>query len=150
MFELNPYLLFLMGAILLYYSSELLVSNSILISEKFNIPRILIGGTIIALGTSLPEIVSCVIASSRGHGDLSIGNAYGSNIFNIHMVLGIASIIQPLKVQERIEPDLIIATVLSCMLAALLRLNTKLSKKNGFSLLVIYLGYISGKSLKLI
>ena len=54
MFEASPYLLFFAGALLLYYSSDILVSNAILISEKFNIPRIIIGGTIIALGTSLP------------------------------------------------------------------------------------------------
>ena len=100
MFELNPYLLFLMGAILLYYSSELLVSNSILISEKFNIPRILIGGTIIALGTSLPEIVVSILANLKGSSNIAIGNIIGSNIANIGLVFGICILFKKIRVDK--------------------------------------------------
>lgn len=142
--------LILGGLILLVLGADWLVEGSVNIARLLGLSEWLIGISIVAVGTSLPEIVSSAIASSRGHGDLSIGNVYGSNIFNIHMVLGIASIIHPLKIQERIEPDLIIATGLTCMLAIMLRFNSKLSKTSGFFLLVCYFSYISVKSLNLI
>ncbi len=142
--------LILGGLIFLVSGADWLVEGSVNIARLLGLSEWLIGISIVAVGTSLPEIVSSAIASSRGHGDLSIGNVYGSNIFNIHMVLGFASIIQPLKIQEKIEPDLIIATVLTCMLAIMLRFKSKLSKASGFFLLVCYFSYISVKSLKLI
>ncbi len=138
------------GLILLVFGANWLVEGSVNIARLLGLSEWLIGISIVAIGTSLPEIVSSVIASSRGHGDLSIGNVYGSNIFNIHMVLGIASLIHPLNIQENIEPDLIIATGLTCLFAILLRFNTKLSKMNGLFLLICYFSYISLKSLKLV
>ncbi len=142
--------LILGGLILLVSGADWLVEGSVNIARLLGLSEWLIGISIVAIGTSLPEIVSSAIASSRGHGDLSIGNVYGSNIFNIHMVLGFASVIHPLNIQERIEPDLIIATGLTCMLVILFKFNTKLSKANGFFLLACYFSYISVKALKLI
>jgi len=138
------------GLILLVLGADWLVEGAVNIARLLGLSEWLIGISIVAIGTSLPEIVSSAIASSRGHGDLSIGNVYGSNIFNIHMVLGFASVIHPLNIQERIEPDLLIATGLTCMLVILFRFNTKLSKANGFFLLICYFSYISVKSFKLI
>ena len=142
--------LILGGITLLVYGANNLVEGSVNIARLLGISEWLIGISIVAIGTSLPEIVSSVIASSRGHGDLSIGNVYGSNIFNIHMVLGFASVVHPLKILEKIEPDLIIVAVLSCMLAIFFRFKAKLSKADGLFLVVCYIIYISTKSLKLI
>jgi cation:H+ antiporter len=142
--------LILGGLILLVSGADWLVEGSVNIARLLGLSEWLIGISIVAIGTSLPEIVSSAIASSRGHGDLSIGNVYGSNIFNIHMVLGFASIIHPLNIKENIEPDLLIATGLTCMLVILFRFNSKLSKANGFFLLACYFSYILVKSLKLI
>lgn len=138
------------GLILLVSGADWLVKGSVNIARLLGLSEWLIGISIVAIGTSLPEIVSSAIASSRGHGDLSIGNVYGSNIFNIHLVLGFASLIHPLNIQEKIESDLLIATGLTCMLVILFRFNSKLSKANGFFLLACYFSYISIKSLKLI
>ena len=86
----NPFIVFVLGSVLLFYSSDLLVENSIVVSNKFNIPRFIIGGTIIALGTSLPEIIVSVLANIKGNSGVSIGNIIGSNIANIGLVLGVS------------------------------------------------------------
>ena len=138
------------GLILLVLGANSLVEGSVNIARLLGLSEWLIGISIVAVGTSLPEIVSSVIASSRGHGDLSIGNIYGSNIFNIHMVIGIASVIHPLNIQEKIQLDLLIATALSCLLAILLRFNDKVSKINGVFFLTCYFIYILLKSLNLV
>jgi cation:H+ antiporter len=100
MFESSPYLLFFVGALLLYYSSDILVSNAILISEKFNIPRIIIGGTIIALGTSLPEIIVSILANIKGNSNIVIGNIVGSNIANISFVFGISILFKKIYINK--------------------------------------------------
>ena len=100
MLELSPYFMFFIGAILLYYSSELLVSNAILISERFNIPRVLIGGTIIALGTSLPEIVVSVLANLKGSSNIAVGNIIGSNIANIGLVFGVCILFKKIRLDK--------------------------------------------------
>ena len=92
MFEaiiLNPYLIFIIGGTFLYFGSELLIDNSINIANKFNLSKIFIGSTIVALGTSLPEIVVSIFANLSGNTNIAIGNIVGSNIANISLVLGI-------------------------------------------------------------
>jgi cation:H+ antiporter len=109
-----------------------------------------IGITIIAIGTSLPEIVSSLMAAKRGHGELAIGNIFGSNIFNILMVLGITSILNPLQIREAIHPDLIYTTAFTCLLLILIRLEHNLSKRDGFLLLVGYCSYVGLKGIGII
>ena len=90
--NMNPFLVFFLGAIMLYYGSEYLISYSSYLAEKFNLPNILIGVTIIALGTSLPELVVSLEAGYKQQFDLIIGNIIGSNISNICLVLGVVLI----------------------------------------------------------
>ena len=85
----NPYLIFIIGGTFLYFGSELLIDNSISIANKFNLSKIFIGSTIVALGTSLPEIVVSIIANLNGNTNIAIGNIVGSNIANISLVLGV-------------------------------------------------------------
>ena len=103
-------LLIVIGLIGLVSGAKLLVSGGVSIARNLGIGEWFIGITVVAIGTSLPEIVSSIMAARRGHGEMAIGNIFGSNIFNILMVLGITSIIHPLNVTEPIHPDLIIAT----------------------------------------
>ena len=83
------------GSALLILGSQWLVDSAVTIAEFFNVSNLLIGLTIIALGTSLPELATSVIASFRGERDIAVGNVLGSNIFNILAVLGIAGIVAP-------------------------------------------------------
>ena len=82
-------LLFLLGAMGLYFGSEFFVQNAVVIAKALNVPQFIIGITIVALGTSLPELVTSLVAAVRNHNSISIGNLIGSNIFNVFAVLGI-------------------------------------------------------------
>ena len=141
-------LLILIGLIGLVSGAKLLVSGGVSIARTLGIGEWFIGITVVAIGTSLPEIVSSIMAARRGHGEMAIGNIFGSNIFNILMVLGITSIIHPLNVTEPIHPDLIIATGLTCLLF-ILTLSGKhsLGKISGVILLITYFLYIALKGI---
>ena len=136
-------LLILIGLIGLVSGAKLLVSGGVSIARTLGIGEWFIGITVVAIGTSLPEIVSSIMAARRGHGEMAIGNIFGSNIFNILMVLGITSIIHPLNITEPIHPDLMIATGLTCLLFILmLRGKHSLGKISGAILLITYFLYI--------
>ena len=141
-------LLILIGLIGLVSGAKLLVSGGVSIARTLGIGEWFIGITVVAIGTSLPEIVSSIMAARRGHGEMAIGNIFGSNIFNILMVLGITSIIHPLNITEPIYPDLIIATGLTCLLFILmLREKHSLGKISGVILLITYFLYIALKGI---
>lgn len=93
-------LLLIVGFVLLIKGADLLIDGASALAKRFGIPDIIIGMTIVAFGTSLPELFVNVIASTDGNTDLAIGNVLGSNIANILLILGIASIIAPLAVQK--------------------------------------------------
>jgi len=136
-------LLILIGLIGLVSGAKLLVSGGVSIARTLGIGEWFIGITVVAIGTSLPEIVSSIMAARRGHGEMAIGNIFGSNIFNILMVLGITSIIHPLNITEPIHPDLIMATGFTCLLFILtLRGKHSLGKISGVILLITYFLYI--------
>ena len=135
--------LILIGLIGLVSGAKLLVSGGVSIARNLGVGEWFIGITVVAIGTSLPEIVSSIIAARRGHGEMAIGNIFGSNIFNILMVLGITSIIHPLNITEPIHPDLIMATGFTCFLFILtLRGKHSLGRISGGILLITYFLYI--------
>ncbi len=134
------------GLIGLVTGAKLLVTGGVSIARNIGISEWFIGITIVAVGTSLPEIVSSIMAARRGHGEMAIGNIFGSNIFNILMVLGITSIIHPLNINEPIHPDLLITTGITCLLYILMLLGKySLGKKSGTTLLFLYFLYIALK-----
>ena len=141
-------LLIVIGLIGLIAGAKLLVSGGVSIARNLGIGEWFIGITVVAIGTSLPEIVSSIMAARRGHGEMAIGNIFGSNIFNILMVLGITSIIHPLNITEPIHPDLIIATGFTCLIFILtLWGKHSLGKISGVILLVTYFLYIALKGI---
>jgi cation:H+ antiporter len=87
---------FLVGGLLLFFGAEYLIESSKAIAEKFSIPKIVVGITLVAFGTSLPELIVSIMATLRGESGIVIGNVIGSNIANIGLILGIGSIISPL------------------------------------------------------
>jgi len=87
---------FLVGGLLLFFGAEYLIECSKVIAEKFSIPKIIVGITLVAFGTSLPELIVSIMATLRGESGIVIGNVIGSNIANIGLILGIGSIISPL------------------------------------------------------
>ena len=143
-------LMILVGLLLLVCGARFLVIGGVNIAKSMGVSEWFIGITIVAVGTSLPEIVSSLMAAKRGHGELAIGNVFGSNIFNILMVLGLTSIVNPLQIQENIHPDLIYTTAFTCLLLVLIRLEHCLSKRDGLLLLVGYWSYVGFKGMGVI
>ena len=88
---------FLAGVIVLYFGAEFLIRSSKTISAKFNIPPVVIGITLVSLGTSLPELIVSIIANLRGEPGMALGNVIGSNVTNISLVLGATAIFSPIS-----------------------------------------------------
>lgn len=141
------FLLIAAGLILLVAGAKLMVEGGVNFARAFGISEWFIGISIIAIGTSLPEIISALMSAYRGHGEMALGNVFGSNIFNILMVLGATATAKPLKVLEVIHPDLLFTTGLTCLLLILIRLEHNLSKRDGVILLTAYVGYIASKGI---
>ncbi len=94
------YILLLIGFLLLIKGADTFVSGSSSIAKIFNVPSLIIGLTIVAFGTSAPEAAVSVMAALKGNNDMAIANIVGSNIFNLLLVVGVASIINPIRVQK--------------------------------------------------
>lgn len=139
----NPYLIFIIGGAFLYFGSELLIDNSINIANKFNLSKIFIGSTIVALGTSLPEIVVSVVANFNGNTNIAIGNIVGSNIANISLVLGVFLLFKNIYLGKtyKISFHLLFLLLLTIILYFLLR-GAFISSYYGFILIFLFIFYI--------
>ena len=136
-------LFFVLGAIGLYSGSELFVESAISIASFFDVPKFVIGITVVALGTSLPELVTSIVALVKGQNNISLGNLIGSNVFNVFAVLGITSLIQGLGTKS-ILLFLDFGVMLAVMLVFgyYLFIRKKISRTAGFVLLFGYISYI--------
>ncbi len=143
-------LLVFLGVILLIIGANWMVEGATGIAQKLGVSEWFIGVSIVALGTSLPELTSSIIAAKKGHGEMAIGNVFGSNIFNILMVIGIASLIHPLSIDEKIYADLIFTTALTCLMLLLIRMGYVIKKQDGVILCLGYISYIGLKGIGLI
>ena len=134
---------FILGSAGLYFGSEFLVTNSVIVAKYFGISEFVIGITIVALGTSLPELVTSVIAILKGHSSISIGNLIGSNIFNVFAVLGITSLVQSLNPDSSILiSDLPVMLGITLLLGFFLFISHRLRRTEGALLISIYLIYV--------
>ena len=137
-------LYFILGAAGLYFGSEFLVSSSVVIAKYIGISEFVIGITVVALGTSLPELVTSIIAILKGQSSISIGNLIGSNIFNVFAVLGITSLVKPLGTGEKLlTSDLPIMIGVTLLLGLFLFISRKLRRIEGVLLISIYLIYLA-------
>ena len=137
-------LYFILGAAGLYFGSEFLVANSVIIAKYFGLSEFVIGITIVALGTSLPELVTSVIAILKGQSSISIGNLIGSNIFNVFAVLGITTLVRPLGADTNLLiSDLPIMLGVTLLLGLFLFISRKLRRIEGVLLISIYLIYVA-------
>lgn len=133
------------GLAALVYGSDLTVNSAIDIAHRLSISDRIIGLTIVAIGTSLPELVTCVIAALKKQPDLAVGNIIGSNIFNILFVLGLTCVIQPVGFDPAFILDGIVAIISVILLFAYTIGDRKLTRWEGCSLLMlyaVYLGYL--------
>lgn len=135
--------LFFGGILGLYIGSELLVVNAVKISGELGVSERIIGITIVAIGTSLPELVTSIIAALSKRTDLALGNILGSNILNILAVIGITAIIKPIRVsQEFIDSDYLWMIGITLLLYPLMKTKMRISMIEGAILLTCYISYL--------
>jgi cation:H+ antiporter len=131
------------GLILLIVGSQVLLKGAVGIAEGLGVSEALIGLTLVAVGTSLPELTISVMAALRKHADVAVGNILGSNIFNLLGILGVSAILQPIEVKGRVvQFDQWVMLGVSILLYLFLFTSRKLSRVEGVLLLSGYLTYL--------
>lgn len=141
----NNVLFVLVGLAGLALGAKMAVEGAVFIGLEIGLSERVIALTVIAFGTSLPELVTCVVAAIKGHHDISVGNLVGSNIFNTLLVTGAAGIVRPFDVGPRLAGgvDYWIMVVVSIVFAALIIISKRvLSRACGLLLVCAYIGYI--------
>jgi len=143
--------LMLGGFIGLTVGGELIVKSAVDIATRLGVSEAIIGLTIVALGTSLPELATSVIAAAKHNSDIAIGNVFGSNIFNVFFVLGTSAVIRPLPAYEGLELDACIAALGSIIVWLAIKTNheRKIQRWAGALLLLIYAGYLTYRLLNI-
>lgn len=132
----------ILGGAMIIIGSDLTVDSASYIAAKLGMTERLIGLTIVAFGTSLPELVTSVIAARKGNSDIAIGNIVGSNIFNILFILGTTALITEIPFASNFIPDSIIALAAAVILFILVSNKEKtLNRKGGIIMLVSYAAY---------
>lgn len=130
------------GIIAIKFGGDFVVNGASTIAAKMGLSQNLIGLTIVACGTSLPELVTSVVAAKKNELDMALGNVIGSNIFNILFVLGIAAAMSPMGFIMENVIDIIILMVLSLVVWGFAWTKQKLDKKEGIAMLIMYAVYL--------
>ncbi len=135
----------ILGVLGLKYGADFVVDGAISIAELFGVSESIISITIVSLGTSLPEIVTCIIATIKKESDLAIGNVIGSNIFNICLLPAIGAIITPIHYDIEFNRSLIFLLIITIYLLVfdLFRNRRMISKKHGIIFILLFCLYIS-------
>ena len=141
--EMAIQLLFLvLGFVMLVKGADLFVDGASGIATKFGIPQIVIGLTIVAMGTSAPEAAVSITAAFAGNADITIGNIVGSNILNILIILGISALVYPLVIQKSTLIIDIPVVLLATVILFLLGFDSKISRIDGIIMLVVFAAYL--------
>jgi cation:H+ antiporter len=137
-------LFILLGMVGLFLGGKWVVDGAIKIAEQFGLSQNLIGLTIVAIGTSLPELVTSAMAAYRKNTDIAVANVIGSNIFNLLWVLGISAMISPMKYDPVVNTDIIVLLVATCLIIFSLmtgRAKNQIGKPTGIFFLACYIAY---------
>lgn len=135
-------LIFIIGGLIaVIFGGTLVVDNACLIAKDFGVSENFIGLTIIAIGTSLPELVTSITATRKGDSGLALGNAIGSNLFNILFILGMSATICPLNVLSESIIDCIILLVSAVILYVFARTKKTMNRWEGIVCVLLYVGY---------
>jgi len=132
-----------LGAFGVVVSSYFIVESSSYIALNVGIPKVIIGATIIALGTSLPELVTGIDSVRKGHADLALGNIIGSCFMNITLILGLALIVAPLRVEMEIFSDLIVFSLITNLILWYFLSSETIGRREGIVLMFIYAVFIA-------
>ena len=135
-------ILVIVGAAGIIFGGDFVVENASYIAGKLGMSDLLVGLTIVALGTSLPELVTSMVAAKKGENDIAIGNAIGSSVFNITLILGFCSIVMPAKVEMSSLVDCLVMLASAVMVFVFSYKSMKVKKWQGILMLVIYVLYV--------
>lgn len=129
------------GLAVLVVGSHLFVEGAVTLATDWGMSPMAIGLTIVAVGTSLPELATSLIAAIKRQGDVAIGNIVGSNIFNVLGILGVAALVRPLDAPDLAGIDLGVMVLVSVALLPVVRSGGRISRGEGAALLAVYVGY---------
>ncbi len=143
--------LVILGSVLLSLGAWLFVEGAVWIAEALGVPKLVVGLTVVALGTSLPELAASLVAAFRRHGDISVGNIIGSNIFNILFIMGGVGLVKPLTVWEKkiVAGQVVtyfphaqyLIMLVFCLALFPLTFHNRIGRKAGTLLLLGYVGF---------
>ena len=139
---LLTWVLLVVGFALITIGATWLTNGSAAIAQRLKISEYVIGMTIVAVGTSLPELVTSVVAARKNEVDMALGNAVGSNIFNILMVLGIASLISPITISMLDVFDIICIIGVTIAVWIMAWTRKRLDRKEGIIMVAVYAAYM--------
>ena len=137
--------LFILGGLTgLIVGGKWIVDGAVKIAELFDVSQSLIGLTVVAIGTSLPELATSAVAAYKKQADIAIGNVIGSNIFNTFWILGVSAVIRPLPFLRDSNPDILMNIFASTLLFAILFIGKRhiVERWQGYLMIAIYIGYI--------
>ena len=129
----------------LIFGGKWIVDGAIKIAEGFNVSQSLIGLTVVAIGTSLPELATSAVAAYKKQSDIAIGNVVGSNIFNIFYILGFSALIRPLPFSKSSDIDIMMTIFSSLILFLIMFIGKKhtVERWQGITMIIIYIGYVA-------
>ena len=141
---LKNIILILVGVVALKLGGDFTVNNSVVIAEKVGISQKVIGLTVLAIGTSLPELVTSVVAATKGSDDLAIGNIIGSNIFNMLMIIGVSAVITPLayNVTYNLQLGILLGALVLLEVFAFTKPKNRMTRPNGVIYVALYAVYM--------
>ncbi|MCK5175660.1 MAG: calcium/sodium antiporter, partial [Planctomycetes bacterium] len=134
----------IVGLVILVKGADFLVDGAVGIAQMFGISPLIIGLTIVAMGTSAPEVAASITAAAKGFGDTAIGNVYGSNIANLALIGGICAMISPIRVRAgMLRKELPVMLVSALLLLPALAVDSYLSRNESFMLLALFGGLVA-------
>ena len=136
-------LLSIIGIVGIVLGGDMVVNSATNIATSFGMSANLVGLTIVAVGTSLPEFVTSVVAIKKGETEIAIGNVIGSNIFNILLVLGLSAAISPITISIFALIDVVFMVAITILLYFFMKKNNSLVKSQGIILVLIYIAYMA-------
>lgn len=135
------YLILVAGLALIILGATMLTDGSVALAERFHVPEFIVGLTIVAIGTSMPELTVSFLSAIEGSGEMAIGNVIGSNIFNTFAILGICAIIAPISfTKANIRRDIPICIIATLALLSVTAMNEDINRAEG---IVLLLGYVA-------
>lgn len=134
----------ILGVVALKFGGDLAVNNAVNVAQILGLSEKIIGVTILAIGTSLPELVTSVSSAMKGKSDIAIGNIIGSNIFNMLFIIGVSALINPIAYNISYNKDMIILIIGTVILSLfpLIPPKNKMSRMNGIIFTIMYLAYM--------